>query len=105
MVGKNIYRLLPSANQAVGNMFRRICNPPKFTIRICNPLKPHIYKMMYVGERVANPHLETAGLQIRRNKYAYTWTADEPLNAKCLIVSLYKYGGAYTLQMFAVVIC
>ena len=49
-------------------MFRRICNPPKFTIRICNPLKPHIYKMMYVGERIANPHLETAGLQIRRNK-------------------------------------
>ena len=40
--------------------------------RICNPLKPHIYKMMYVGKRIANPHLETAGLQIRRNKYAYT---------------------------------
>ena len=36
-------------------MFRRICNPPKFTIRICNPLKPHIYIMMYVGERIANP--------------------------------------------------
>ena len=53
-------------------MFRRICNPPKFTIRICNPLKPHIYRMMYVGERIANPHLETAGLQIRWNKYAYT---------------------------------
>ena len=53
-------------------MFRRICNPPKFTIRICNPLKPHIYIMMCVGERIANPHLETAGLQIRRNKYAYT---------------------------------
>ena len=34
--------------------------------------------MMYVGKRIANPHLETAGLQIRRNKYAYTWTADEP---------------------------
>ena len=33
--------------------------------------------MMYVGERIANPHLETAGLQIRRNKYAYTWTADD----------------------------
>ena len=49
-------------------MFRRICNPPKFTIRICNPLKPHINIMMYVGERIANPHLETAGLQIRRNK-------------------------------------
>ena len=46
-------------------MFRRICNPPKF-------LKPHIYRMMYVGERIANPHLETAGLQIRWNKYAYT---------------------------------
>ena len=51
-------------------MFRRICNPPKFTIRICNPLKPHIYKMMYVGERIANPHLETAGLQIWQNKWA-----------------------------------
>ena len=53
-------------------MFRRICNPSKFIIRICNPLEPYIYKMMYVGERIANPHLETAGLQIRRNKYAYT---------------------------------
>ena len=62
----------PTVIQAEGNMFRRICNPPKFTIRICNPLKPHIYIMMYVGERIANPHLETAGLQIRRNKYAYT---------------------------------
>ena len=58
----------PTVIQAEGNMFRRICNPPKFTIRICNPLKPHIYKMMYVGKRIANPHLETAGLQIRRNK-------------------------------------
>ena len=62
----------PTVIQAEGNMFRRICNPPKFTIRICNPLKLHIYIMMYVGERIANPHLETAGLQIRRNKYAYT---------------------------------
>ena len=69
-------------------MFRRICNPPKFTIRICNPLKPHIYKMMYVGERIANPHLETAGLQIRRNKYAYTRTADEPRK-----VAFYKAKG------------
>ena len=51
-------------------MFRQICNPPKFTIRICNPLKPHIYKMMYAGERIANPHLETAGLQIWQNKWA-----------------------------------
>ena len=68
MVGKNIYRLLPSANQAVGNMFRRICNPPKFTIRICNPIKPRIYKNMYIYERIANPQLRTAGLQIRRNK-------------------------------------
>ncbi len=58
--------------QAVGNMFRRICNPSKFIIRICNPFEPYIYKMMYVGERIANPHLETVGLQIRRNKYAYT---------------------------------
>ena len=49
-------------------MFRRICNPPKFTIRICNPLEPYIYKMMHVDERIANPHLETVGLQIRRNK-------------------------------------
>ena len=62
----------PTVIQAEGNMFRRICNPPKFTIRICNPLKPHIYIMMYVDEGIANPHLETAGLQIRRNKYAYT---------------------------------
>ena len=62
----------PIVIQAEDNMFRRICNPPKFTIRICNPLKPHIYIMMYVGERIANPHLETAGLQIRWNKYAYT---------------------------------
>ena len=54
--------------QAVGNMFRQICNPSKFIIRICNPLEPYIYKMMYVGERIANPHLETVGLQIRRNK-------------------------------------
>ena len=56
-------------------MFRRICNPSKFIIRICNPLEPHIYKMMkmmYVDERIANPQLETVGLQIRRNKYAYT---------------------------------
>ena len=68
MVGKNIYRLLPSVNQAVGNMFRRICNPPKFTIRICNPLKPRIYKNMDIYERIANPQLRTAGLQIRRNK-------------------------------------
>ena len=49
-------------------MFRQICNPSKFIIRICNPLEPYIYKMMYVGERIANPHLETVGLQIRRNK-------------------------------------
>ena len=67
-------------------MFRRICNPPKFTIRICNPLKPHIYKMMYVGERIANPQLETAGLQIRRNKYAYTQTVDELRKAVFRIV-------------------
>lgn len=25
--------------------------------------------MIYAGERIANPQLETAGLQIRRNKY------------------------------------
>ena len=49
-------------------MFRRICNPPKFTIRICNPLKPRIYMNMYIYERIANPQLRTAGLQIRRNK-------------------------------------
>ena len=55
-------------------MFRRICNPPKFTIRICNPLKLHIYIMMCVGERIANPHLETVRLQIRRNK----WMLDMP---------------------------
>ena len=54
--------------QVVGNMFRRICNPPKFTIRICNPLKLRIYKNMYIYERIANPQLRTAGLQIRRNK-------------------------------------
>ena len=65
-------------------MFRRICNPPKFTIRICNPLKPHIYKMMYVGERIANPHLETAGLQIRRNK----------MSGDLLIAAIKKTGSA-----------
>ena len=62
----------PTVIQAVGNVFRRICNPSKFTIKICNPLKAHIHKMMYVGEGIADPHLETIGLQIRRNKYAYT---------------------------------
>ena len=43
-------------------MFRRICNPPKFTIRICNPLKPRIYKNMDIYERIANPEEQMSSL-------------------------------------------
>ena len=55
----------PTLNQAVGNVFWRICNPPKITIRICNPLKPHShevnvwacadYKSAIRNRRIANP--------------------------------------------------
>ena len=55
----------PTVIQAEGNMFWRICNPPKSTIRICNPLKPHSHevnvwacadcKSAIRNRRIANP--------------------------------------------------
>ena len=80
-------------NPCGGNVFWRICNPPKSTIRICNPLKPHSHeinvwacadcKSAIRNRRIANPAEQMLSLiylifhptdwRMTRKRRGYTW--------------------------------